>query len=91
MLRCNSTGQGRSRILLRGRAIGVTLERRNGAWVEMFEWLCHGADGNCGRCVTALSWLSVCMGHIQPELEGLLREVTEIRLWDMLNGILSLC
>lgn len=42
MRRCNSTGQGRSRILPRGRTIGAALERRNRVLVGMFEWLCRG-------------------------------------------------
>lgn len=50
MRRCNSTGQGRSRILPRGRTIGAALERRNRVLVGMFEGVCRSVGGDGGGC-----------------------------------------
>lgn len=48
MRRCNSTGQGRSRILPRGRTIGGELEWCNCGLGGIFEWVCRGCS-DCGR------------------------------------------
>lgn len=54
MRRCNSTGQGRSRILPRGRTIGAARERRNRVLVGMFEWLFRCGISGYGGCVIKL-------------------------------------
>lgn len=82
MRRCNSTGQGRSRILPRGRTIGAPPERRNRTLAGMFEWLCRGVSSDGDGCVISLTSATVYVGSSHPELEDLLRGVTEIGPWD---------
>lgn len=61
MRRCNSTGQGRSRILPRARTIGAALERRNRVLVGMFEGVCRSV----GRPLFQRSALGCCAGVCQ--------------------------